>query len=347
MLTWDADPTGWDEAALEDVKHLARDHHSTDVVVLQGDRVVVDAWWEADDAARALVAERLDDGRVRQDVASTQKSITSVLAGFAVGHGIVARTDRVSDRIGDGWTGTANPPEVERAITLDHLLTMTSGLADDLSFVAAPGTWWDYNLGAAYHTVKRVLTAATGRTIDDLTDDWLTTPLGMGETEWARRRWDERMPPRLKASFAYPDGEPIEGLVTTARDLALFGRAVLRGCVDDDGRTLGIDDDYRSAMVRPSQSLNPAYGLLWWLNGQERFLPPKVQTPVEGPFLPGVPDDAYAAMGANDRMCVVVPSLDLVVTRCGAAAGERSAAGSSFGRELLRRIVAAAPERPF
>ena len=63
--------------------------------------------------------------------------------------------------------------------------------------------------------------------------------------------------------------------------------------------------------------------------------------PIEGPLLPGVPADAYAALGADDRLCVLVPSLDLVIARTGAAAGERNPAGSPFVRDLVAAVVAA------
>jgi CubicO group peptidase (beta-lactamase class C family) len=328
VIRWSPDASGWNEDALSAAVERARAGQSSDLVVLQDDRVVVDERWQPE--------------ALPQDVASTQKSVTSVLVGIAVGKGLVTCDDRVSDHLGDGWTGR-NPPEVERAITVDHLLTMTSGLADDLSFVAPPGQWWDYNLGAAYHTTKRVVAAAAGRSIEDLTREWLTDPLAMTETAWRPRRWDDRLPPRLRPSFEYPDGAPIEGLDTSARDLVRFGRSVLRECVREDGTPLGVDERYRVAMTRPSQGLNPSYGLLWWLNGQPWFLPPKVREPVERPFFPGVPPDAYAALGAQDRLCVVVPSLDLVIARTGAAAGEPGAAGSAFVRELVAAVVAASP----
>jgi CubicO group peptidase (beta-lactamase class C family) len=132
----------------------------------------------------------------------------------------------------------------------------------------------------------------------------------------------------------YPDGSPMEALVSPARDLAKFGAAVMAGCVG-----LGVDESYRVAMTKPSQSLNPAYGMLWWVNDSSFFFAPRLAVRVDGPFFSGVPSDAYAALGAGDQCCVVVPSLDLVVARTGAAAGEASAAGSGFVRELARRAV--------
>jgi CubicO group peptidase (beta-lactamase class C family) len=332
---------GWDLEALDAAAALARAGHSTDLVVRHRGAVVVDRAWEPAEAAAPVVVERLADGRVRQDVASAQKSITAVLVGIAVSRGLVQRGDRVVDHLGPGWTA-GKATEAEDRVTVDHLLTMTSGLADDLSVVAPPGEWWDYNLGAAYHLLKRVLTAVTGLAIDALLQDWLAGPLALADTRFEPRRWDDRIPAVFRASFEYPDGAPIEGLVTTARDLATFGQAVLDELAG--GRGLAVDPTFLRDMVRPSQALNPSYGLLWWLNGQPWFLAPKVREPLTGPFFPGVPDDAIAALGANDRCCVVIPSLGLVVARAGAAAGERSAAGSAFVRDLLARLVAAAPQ---
>jgi CubicO group peptidase (beta-lactamase class C family) len=265
-------------------------------------------------------------------VASAQKSLVSVLVGIAVARGDLALDDRVSAHLGPGWTGR-DDVATEGDITVAHLLTMTSGLGDAFETVAKPGERWDYNL-VVYPTTKRVLRAATNRSLDDITREWVTGPLGMTETTWEPRVWNDRLPAIFKGAFFYPDGSPMEALVAPARDLAKFGRAVMDGCVG-----LGVDDAYRLAMTRPSQGLNPAYGLLWWVNGSAFFFAPRLAEKLDGPFFPGVPADAYAALGAGDQCCVVVPSLDLIVARTGGAAGEASAAGSGFVRALAQRAV--------
>ncbi|HVT78106.1 MAG TPA: serine hydrolase domain-containing protein [Acidimicrobiales bacterium] len=272
------------------------------------------------------------------DVASTQKSIVSVLVGIAVARGDLALDDRVTDHLGAGWTGR-DDVATEGDITLRHLLSMTSGLGDALEFVAQPGERWDYNL-VVYPTVKRVLRAATNRDLDDTTRELVTGPLGMTATRWQPRVWNDRLPAIFKGAFFYPDGTPMEALVSPARDLVRFGDAVMRGCVG-----LGVDHAYREAMTRPSQQLNPAYGLLWWVNGSPFFFAPRLAVRVDGPFFPGVPADAFAALGAGDQCCVVVPSLELVVARTGGAAGEASAAGSGFVRELARHAVSLFADR--
>jgi CubicO group peptidase (beta-lactamase class C family) len=259
--------------------------------------------------------------------------VVSVLVGIAIARGDLALDDRVSAYLGAGWTGR-DDVATEGDITVAHLLTMTSGLGDALEFVAKPGERWDYNL-VVYPTTKRVLRAATNRDLADITAEWITGPLGMTETAWEPRVWNDRLPAIFKGAFVYPDGSPMEALVAPARDLAKFGTAVMDGCVG-----LGVDESYREAMTRPSQSLNPAYGLLWWVNDSAFFFAPRLAVRVEGPFFPGVPSDAFAALGAGDQCCVCVPSLDLVVARTGGAAGEGSAAGSGFVRELAQRAVA-------
>ena len=268
----------------------------------------------------------------RLDIASAQKSIVSVLVGIAIARGELSLDDRVSAHLGAGWTGRDDVP-TDGDVTVAHLLSMTSGLGDALETVAKPGERWDYNL-VVYPTTKRVLRAATNRELDDITAEWITTPLGLSATTWEPRVWNDRLPAIFKGAFFYPDGTPMEALVSTGRDLATFGKAVMDGCVG-----LGVDESYRVAMTRPSQSLNPAYGLLWWVNDSSFFFAPRAAVQVPGPFFPDVPSDAYAALGAGDQCCVVVPSLDLVVARTGGAAQEASAAGSGFIRELARRAV--------
>jgi CubicO group peptidase (beta-lactamase class C family) len=49
----------------------------------------------------------------------------------------------VTLHLGKGWSNASL--EQEAAITLRHLLTMTSGLKDDLTFEASAGTRWRYN----------------------------------------------------------------------------------------------------------------------------------------------------------------------------------------------------------
>lgn len=281
------------------ISDFAQSHGSTSLCIQRGGAVLVDDSW----------------GPPR-DVASIQKSPVAVLVGIAIARGHL--------RLDDEWRD---------GITVKHLLTMTSGLGDAMEYVAPPGERWDYSL-IVYPQLKRVLTAAVGRSLDEITAEWLTGPLGMTESSWQDRVWDGSLPEFVKPAFVYPDGAPMEAFISTARDLVRFGHAAMEGFPG-----LGLDPAYLQRMTRSSQSLNPAYGFLWWVNDCEFSFAPKATEARPGPFLPGVPTDAFAALGAGEQCCVVIPSLELVVARTGDATAPGALAGGSFVNDLVLRAL--------
>jgi hypothetical protein len=72
-------------------------------------------------------------------------------------------------------------------------------------------------------------------------------------------------------------------------------------------------------MLNPSQDLNPSYGFLWWLNGQNFSLGFSSEAArSSGSIIPEAPADLVAMQGAQDRKLYLVPSLNLLITRLGA-----------------------------
>jgi CubicO group peptidase (beta-lactamase class C family) len=142
----------------------------------------------------------------------------------------------------------------------------------------------------------------------------------------------------MRSMVCYPDGVALEGFTTTARDLARFGLCLLRG-----GDGLAIDSGYLRESMTPSTPLNPAYGYLWWLNGQPWQLAPKQPDPIDGWLIPDAPADLVAALGDLARALYIVPSLDLVVVRLGVVRGPAPAGRLQFGRGLWARLRAAGP----
>ncbi len=71
--------------------------------------------------------------------------------------------------------------------------------------------------------------------------------------------------------------------------------------------------------ISTSQSINPAYGYLWWLNGKTSYMVPGGQTVYPGLLVPSAQTDMYAAMGAEDQSIYVIPSKNMVVIRMGNA----------------------------
>ena len=324
--TWQrVDPAsvGWDADGLAAALDVAGSRRSSGVVILHQGRIMAERYWPLDDPSRGyrnFLQGQDARGRAIEDVASAQKSVVAVLMGIASERGLLRLDDPVTTYLGSGWSSAL--AQQERAITIRHLLSMSSGLATDMSFAAEAGTRWLYNT-PAYHHVMRVIEAVTGKDRNAVTRDWVTGKLGMAASSWTPRPWAD---PAIGVGFS-----------TTARDLARFGLMIQAGGRWGDQVIVG-DAAYLSAMLHPSQSLNPAYGYLWWLNGKEFVLAPNARAGRRnGPLIPSAPADLVAMQGALDRKLYSVPSLGLVVTRLGeSGAGDGVSFNEAFWQALMR-----------
>ncbi len=316
----------WDRTALESAMAYARDQRSSAVVVADHGEVIAERTWSVDadagSAYRNLLWGKTEAGAPIEDVASLQKSIVSVLVGIAVDRGLLDLGAPVSTYLGAGWTKA--PRDDEAAITIRHLLSMTSGLTPTLEYQAPAGTVWLYNT-RAYSRLVDVLEAVTGDDIGAITERWLTAPIGMDQTAWRERPW---VTPAM-------DANPL-GLYTTARDLLRFGELMLAGGAWQGRRV--VSEGYVEAAVTPSQELNPAYGLLWWLNGRPLRIGPEASG--HRVLAPAAPGDMYAAQGLLGRKVYVAPSLGLVVVRLG------DAPDADFNQRFWELLMAAAPASP-
>ena len=320
---------GWNAEALDAALEYAQEQRSSGVVILHRGRILAERYWKLEPAAddpldrvHQMTTGRTELGQAVEDVASIQKSVLSFLAGVARGKGLLDFDAPVSRYLGAGWSKAS--AEQEAAITVRHLLGMTTGLAMDGSYEAPPATKWMYNT-PVYSQLVRVLEKASGLDVHAYTQRWLTDRIGMGDTRWTPRPWMD------EAGAA--EGNTI-GLSTSARDLARFGLLVLAGGKWRGEDVLG-DPSYLDEAFAPAQSHNPSYGLLWWLNGKPSTVAAGKVRP--GALIPTAPPDLVAAQGALGRRLDVVPSLELVVARI----GDEPARG--FGVELWRRLMAAAP----
>lgn len=323
-MTADPAVAGFDAAALGAALDAAMSDRTASLLVLRGGRIV---------------AERYGPGRdlrAAQEVASVGKSMLSVLTGMAIDDGRIKSLDQSAADFIPAWAGT---PKAQ--ITIRHLITMTSGLddqglalrnvaGDQFALNAAapsrdpPGTRWAYNT-AVYHLLFHVLERAAGERFEAYAKRKLLAPLGMADTTWL-------------TNVGQGAGRPVTNYytaVSSARDLARFALFAQRGG-QWSGRRL-VSESYLKASVSPSQTLNPAYGYLWWENAQPGFAAAGRSDERALQFV-GAPRDAFAALGAGGQVAAAVPSLDLVVVR----QGQAPAAGAR-ARVMLAAICNALP----
>ena len=290
---------GYTEPGLADVVALVEGSNSQSLVVLSAGRIVAEHYWRGADEATT------------RDVASVQKSVVSTLVGMARDRGLLELDEPVSSFLGEGWSRAE--PKDEAAISVLHLLTMTSGLSPrNLRSAAPPGTVWDYNTDA-YQRLRLVLERAAELDINTITNEWLFVPIGSDSpTRWAAR-----------GAMTDSMGEPTWGLQLTAREMARFGLLAMRAGQWGDEQ-LTASDWFDEAWAPIEQ--NADYGYLWWLLGRGRAGQP-------GEFL-----DLVAALGAADQKIYVSPASDLVLARQGAAADGASEAQSDFDAALVTAL---------
>ncbi len=173
---------------------------------------------------------------IRHQVASATKSVISMLIGIAIDQGYLRSVDQP---LLDFFPGRriANVDAQKQAVTLGHLLSMTSGLACqdrsgtdaemqrsrgwvqfvlDLPMARTPGAEFSYCSGGP-HLLSAILEKATGLNTRDFANAKLFTPLGIpavSEMEWVAD-------PQGYASGGY-------GLYLTPRNMAKLGYLYLK-----------------------------------------------------------------------------------------------------------------------
>ena len=266
----------------------------------------------------ALVAERYRPGfgpETRYRTWSVAKSLTGALVGILVGRG---RLTLDAPAPIPEWHGAPGDPRA--AITLAHLLHMSSGLqrrgavsypiyfggADSVAEVtgapleATPGSRWHYANRDTLLLVRSIRSA--------LGDD-------AAYHAFPYRALFHRIGMRHTVAELDVGGNFVlsSQVWTTPRDLARFGLLLLRDGVWNGERIL--PEGWVEYMRRPAPA-RPTGVRALWRYGVSGLLGYGAQVWLMG-GLPWLPDDAYAALGSRGQCITVVPSKDLVVVRTG------------------------------
>lgn len=309
--TTDPQSLGWCQDRIDSLLDFVGSTHAKAFIILKGGKIVVEKYYDSFTVDSAWYW------------ASAGKVVTAFLVGHAQENGLLDISAPTSTYLGDGWTSCTK--DQEDFITVRHQLTMTTGIdgrtPDDnctepscLKYRDAPDTRWDY-YNATYLLLQDVIAKASNLTYQQYYFRNLASRTGMG-------------------------GLWIDGvLYSKPRAVARFGLLVLNDGVWNSD-TIIRDTAYLHQAMRPSQSLNPSYGYLWWLNGQGSYLRPGIPFVYSTDLVPTAPKDMVAGLGKNDQKLYLIPSQDLVVVRLGNPASEELPALSGFDTDLWRYISA-------
>lgn len=282
---------GWNVNQIDSLYTFLEHENSKAFLILKDGRIVLEKYF----------------GTFEQDSLwvwfSAGKSLMAMLAGIAQEEGMLSVANSTSDYLGTGWTSL--PVVQEQNIKVLNQLTMSTGLDENVSFdctdpnclqyLVDPGTRWVYH-NSPYSLLRNVIESASGSTINTFTRTRVRDKIGMD-------------------GFWVPAGYN-NFFFSTARSMARFGLMMLAGG-QWDGTSIISDTTYFNAMLNSSQSMNPSYGYLWWLNGKNSYIPPGTPDSFPGSITPNAPGDMFAAAGANGQFICIVPSEDLIVVRVG------------------------------
>jgi CubicO group peptidase (beta-lactamase class C family) len=272
---------------------------------------------------------------------SATKSVTSALIGILVRQGKLAVNEPAPIA---AWQG---PDDSRHAITVDHLLRHTAGLAmgsslnaslasafdrvnrmkyierdmagfaESSEFESAPGSVWNYHDGNTIILSRLIREATGGHAADVLRFAWaeLFDPLGM-----------HRVTLEFDATGT-PEGS--SQMLASARDWARFGLLYLNDGVIAGRRILPEGWVDYSASLTPGAWAGTGAGF-WTNRGDSKGS--RYHTSL------GMPGDAFYASGVLGQYVIIVPSERLVIARFGISGNQYDIAGVS---RLVADVIAA------
>ncbi len=298
--------TGMPEGALDRASRYARRMESCALLVLHRRRVILERYWCG------------AGPETRPNAMSMAKGVAALLLGVAHGQGLVGPPHTPAARYLPEWSGGPR-----RAITLEHLLQMASGLRNsgspfnpfsdiarlhlgsDVRGVAlaipaaeAPGQRFQYN-NANTQVLALVLERATGRRYADYLSRELWRPLGAADGAV----WLDEEGGGAKAYCC---------LFARARDWARLGQMMVDGGRVGDRQV--VPAAWIARMLTPS-ALEPSFGYGLWLGRTWSGLRRKDW---REPF---VARDTFMLVGQGEQRVFGVPSHELVIVRLGREAG--------------------------
>ena len=274
------------------------------------------------------------------NLASVTKSFTSALVGIAVDQGFIKD---VNDKVFSYFPEYShlNDPNKDK-VTIEHLLTMTSGLqwneweypytdtrndliqlfvvSDPIEYILSkpvvhePGTKWYYS-GGDVNLLSEIIRRASGFKMNDFAALYMFRHMGITEYEWQF----------INPSLVYASGD----LKLRPRDMARFGLLYLRGGLWDGKQIISAEWIEKSTgkyigLGPGSHKNSHDYGYQWFL---------KTYHSASREY------ESYLRSGWGGQMIVGFPELDMLVVFTGGNYASPDPTDEIIARYILPSIT--------
>jgi CubicO group peptidase (beta-lactamase class C family) len=284
-----------------------------------------------------LVLEEYFHGEHRDKLHMTRsaaKSVTAVLVGAVMQAGAPLKLSSPVYQVMNGGTFPAGLEPQKRTMTLEHLLTMSSGLFCDDGNDAAPGNedkMWDQTEEPDFYRLTLKVPQATppgeNAVYCSVSPNLALGMIGRATREFPIYSFDRLIAGPMKiGNYAWamdPAGNPYGGGGSQfrPRDFMKFGQLMLNGGTWDGRRILS--KEFVAAASTPQYHLARIYyGYNWWMQ--------------DYPYKDGTVR-AVQALGAGGQILTVVPELDLVIATY--AGNYSSRVQIEFGQNYVPRYI--------
>ncbi len=239
---------------------------------------------------------------------SMAKSFVSTLIGIAIDKGYI---NSVNDRVCEILPRFCDAGKEK--ITIEHLLTMSSGLDWDEGYTSLfgpvtrsyydkdlpgqmyqigvqtePGVEWNY-MGCNTQLLGMIIKETTGMSVSDFAGKYLWQPIGAEHDAF----WSLDEADGIEKSYCC--------LYSNARDFARLGKLYQNGGVWNDVRVISeayINDAISPAALDYHRRPFVRYGYQWWITESNGY-------------------EVYYARGILGQYVFIVPSLDMIIVRLG------------------------------
>jgi CubicO group peptidase (beta-lactamase class C family) len=206
------------------------------------------------------------------DIASITKSITSLIVGVAIDKGYIKS---VEQKIADFFPEEESlfDTDYKKDITIEHLLTMTSGICSDFSqgenmreniktskspladilvssLSSGPGEKFVY-CSAGVQLLSIIIQKSSGMTMEELVKKYLFQPLKIENYKFGTDL----------SGFTNASGD----IFLTSNDLAKLGQLILNKGSFNNSQIVSEKWIEQSTTAKTKRSNEESYGYLWWL----------------------------------------------------------------------------------